>query len=218
MAAWKTLDHQSLIEFVGSLIKGAGITDQQISQALPSDRPTTCRFKATRGNGEICGQQSVVPYGFCTKHKSSVQGKQAKELFEKQQEDKAKQAEKATVPAPPQEKKQTTVSIRKNAFGNWQHTETGIIFRNHDKKASGIQNSKGEITPLTKEAVQYCEKRGWNYVSPKSEDEETEDSEEEEDSEEQEEGDSEEGEESAEEEEEESAEEETEEEIPEEDD
>nr|WNL49869.1 hypothetical protein MarFTMF_353 [Marseillevirus sp.] len=198
MAAWKTLDHQSLIEFVGQLIKEVGITEQQLSHALPSDRPSTCRFKATRGNGEICGQQSVVPYGFCTKHKSSVQGKQAKELFEKQQEEKAKQAEKVSAPpASVQEKKQTTtISIRKNAFGNWQHSETGIIFRNHDKKASGIQNSKGEITPLTKEAVQYCEKRGWSYVSPEveedtDEDEETaeDESAEEEDSEEEEEED-----------------------------
>nr|WQM87157.1 hypothetical protein [Marseillevirus cajuinensis] len=177
MASWKTLDHQSLIEFVESLIKDAAITEQQISRSLPSDRPSTCRFKATRGNGEICGQQSVVPYGFCTKHKSSVQGKQAKEIFEKQQEEKAKQAEKP--PAPPsQEKKQvTTISIRKNSFGNWQHKETGIIFRNHDKKASGIQDEKGEITPLTKEAIKYCEKRGWNYVSPEPEEETDEDEE-----------------------------------------
>ncbi|BAU80131.1 hypothetical protein A9K97_gp220 [Tokyovirus A1] len=182
MAAWKTLDHQSLIEFVGQLIKDAAITEQQISRALPSDRPSTCRFKATRGNGEICGQQSVVPYGFCTKHKSSVQGKQAKELFEKQQEEKAKQPEKEPAPpAPAQEKKQAT-TIRKNAYGNWQHSETGIIFRNHDKKASGIQNSKGDISPLTKETIQYCEKRGWSYVAPKveeeTEEEETEDDEE----------------------------------------
>ncbi|AMQ10774.1 hypothetical protein [Brazilian marseillevirus] len=187
MAAWKTLDQQSLIEFVETLLKNSKITDQQISDALPANRPTTCRFKAQRGNAEVCGQQSVVPYGFCSKHKATVQGKQAKDVFEKQQkevQEKKVESQKVEVK---EEKKQTVVSIRKNSFGNWQHTETGIIFRNIDKKAYGTQAADGKISPLTQKEVEYCKQRKWSYVSPveeETEDEEEDDDDEQEDEEE----------------------------------
>ncbi|AHA46085.1 hypothetical protein ISTM_187 [Insectomime virus] len=180
MAAWKTLDQQSLIEFVETLLKNAKITDQQISDALPANRPTTCRFKAQRGNAEVCGQQSVVPYGFCSKHKATVQGKQAKDAFEKQQKEAQEKKPEPQKVEVKEEKKQTVVSIRKNAFGNWQHTDTGIIFRNIDKKAYGTQSADGKISPLTQKEVEYCKQRKWSYVSPTNE--ETDESEEEEES------------------------------------
>lgn len=182
MAAWKTLDHQSLLAFVETLLKNVKVTEQQISEALPSNRPATCRFKAQRGNAEVCGQQSVVPYGFCSKHKATVQAKQAKDAFEKEQkelQEKKTEPQKVEVK---EEKKQTIISIRKNAFGNWQHTETGIIFRNIDKKAYGTQASDGKISPLTPKEVEYCKQRKWSYVAPADE-EESEEEEYEEDSE-----------------------------------
>ncbi|AQM73217.1 hypothetical protein B1750_gp236 [Noumeavirus] len=184
MAAWKTLDHQSLLAFVETLLKNAKITDQQISEALPSNRPTTCRFKAQRGNAEVCGQQSVVPYGFCSKHKATVQAKQAKDAFEKEQKElQEKKVEPQKVEVK-EEKKQTVISIRKNSFGNWQHTETGIIFRNIDKKAYGTQAADGKISPLTPKEVEYCKQRKWSYVAPADEEDSDEDEEEyEEDSE-----------------------------------
>ncbi|AEA07076.1 conserved hypothetical protein [Lausannevirus] len=189
MAAWKTLDHQSLLAFVETLLKNVKVTEQQISEALPSNRPATCRFKAQRGNAEVCGQPSAVPYGFCSKHKATVQAKQAKDAFEKEQKElQEKKAEPQKVEAK-EEKKQTVISIRKNAFGNWQHTDTGIIFRNIDKKAYGTQASDGKISPLTSKEVEYCKQRKWSYVAPTEEESDEEEEYEEDSDDEEEDGD-----------------------------
>ncbi|ALX27515.1 hypothetical protein GMAR_ORF141 [Golden Marseillevirus] len=198
MTTWKSLDHAGLIEFVGNLLENNKISEKQISEALPSDKITSCRFKPQKGNGEVCGQAVAVPYGFCSKHKGTVQAKQAKDVYEKEQKEKEQKKESAPPQKEEQEPKKTAIAIRKNKFGIFQHTETGIIFGAIDKKAYGTQDANGKISPLSEKEIDYCERRGWRYTVP-DEDNETEESGEEEESDEEEEESEEEDEESGEE-------------------
>lgn len=178
MATWKSLDHPNLVKFTEKIISLSGLTEQQISECASTNSSQTCKFKPLRGKTEeFCGAPVAVPYGFCTKHKSSVQAKQAKELFEKKEKEKEEKK-----PEPPKETKKNVVSVRKNVFGNWQHSETGIIFRDEDKKAYGVQESTGRIIPLSSEMIKYCKERAWKYVDPKEQEETEDDSEEEEES------------------------------------
>lgn len=180
MDAWKSLDHSKLLKFSEGIIAASKLTEQQISSCLTAviGTPVTCKFRPIRGNvqGEFCGAPISVPYGFCNKHKSTVQAKQAKELFGKKEEQKPVETPKEQV----EEKKQNVVNIKRNSFRKWQHTETGIIFRDDNKKAYGIQDKEGNITALSEKEIAYCKKRGWLYEKQEESEEEEETEEEEE--------------------------------------
>lgn len=61
------------------------------------------------------------------------------------------------------------IPIRKNAFGNLVHPETGLVFdKARNNKVSGRQLDDGAIAPLTDEDIQNCKKFKFTYDLPKN--------------------------------------------------
>lgn len=58
-------------------------------------------------------------------------------------------------------------SIKKNYWGNYEDTETHIVFNAAEKCAIGIQHHSGNIQPLTNVQIELCKRMGWKYSVPK---------------------------------------------------
>jgi hypothetical protein len=54
------------------------------------------------------------------------------------------------------------VSIRRNRYGNHEHSETTLVFDTKTKKAIGKQNSDGTIEELTEEDIDICNQ--WKFI------------------------------------------------------
>jgi hypothetical protein len=61
---------------------------------------------------------------------------------------------KGKMPAPTVEPPKTI--IKKNAFGNYFHPESSVVFRPDSKEAYGIQQDDGTILPLTPKDIETC--------------------------------------------------------------
>jgi hypothetical protein len=58
-----------------------------------------------------------------------------------------------------------SLSIRKNKFGFYEHTQTGLVF-NTDKLVHGKQHTDGSILDLTLEDIEICKKYKFQYKLP----------------------------------------------------
>jgi len=60
----------------------------------------------------------------------------------------------------------STLEIRKNKFGNFEHFETGLLFNNETKTVTGKQNENGKIDSLTDHDIEQCKKFKFKYTLP----------------------------------------------------
>lgn len=153
----------------------------------------TCRFIATRGK-QRCNNSTSTDFGFCTKHKNTVQGKKAAkeysehlaEMERRKQEElnnirkEVRQEElermKQTIEERPVREGKRKPAIRKkvirpNHWGRYEDTETHIVFDPENKCAYGVQDPSGEILALSVRDIEKCKINGWNYISPDSDEE-----------------------------------------------
>lgn len=63
--------------------------------------------------------------------------------------------------------KAPTVPIMRNAFDNYEHPETSLVF-NRDKKVFGKQNEDGTVSQLTPDDIDMCNKYKFDYVLPEN--------------------------------------------------
>ena len=61
-----------------------------------------------------------------------------------------------------------TIQIRRNNFGNLEHSETHLLFNNVTKRAYGRQNEDGSISELTPEDIDLCHKYKFGYDIPEN--------------------------------------------------
>lgn len=61
-----------------------------------------------------------------------------------------------------------TVQIKKNAFGNFEHSETGLIFDKNSQKVIGRQSSGGKVDSLTDDDIELCNKYKFKYDIPEN--------------------------------------------------
>jgi hypothetical protein len=82
----------------------------------------------------------------------------------------------APKPKPKEEKKVQTVlpklperrfALRKNAHGNYEHTETGMVFDPQTKEVMGRQVAE-RIAPLSLRDVDTCKQLGFKYRLPET--------------------------------------------------
>lgn len=59
----------------------------------------------------------------------------------------------------------SSLQLRRNAFGNYQHPHSDLIF-NDQKKVYGVQKDDGSIEHLTEESIDLCNKYNFDYVMP----------------------------------------------------
>lgn len=60
------------------------------------------------------------------------------------------------------------IQIKRNSFGNFEHSESGLVINNVTKKAYGTQNSDGTISELTLEDIDLCHKYKFAYDVPEN--------------------------------------------------
>ena len=58
------------------------------------------------------------------------------------------------------------MAIRKNAFGNYEHPETSLVFEKDTRKVIGKQLDNGKIAPLSDEDIEQCKKFKFTYEIP----------------------------------------------------
>lgn len=59
----------------------------------------------------------------------------------------------------------SSIQLRRNAFGNYQHPHSDLIF-NDQKKVFGVQKDDGTIEDLNSESIDLCNKYNFDYVIP----------------------------------------------------
>jgi hypothetical protein len=148
-----------------------------------------CCFAPQRTNQPPCPEKVICSYGghhFCRKHSRTVQALNAKENFEKQrleeaerraEEEKSKTRAAHSEPKHTPAKKTASVAppttivkkyIRKNNWGNYEDTETHIVFDRSTKSAYGVQDhTTGQIRPLTERHIRICKRNQWPYRLPR---------------------------------------------------
>lgn len=67
-------------------------------------------------------------------------------------------------------------TILPNFWGNYEDTETKIVFDPKTKEAIGVQEKGGAVSALKPEHVAICTRNGWNYILPYSSEEGSDDS------------------------------------------
>jgi hypothetical protein len=64
--------------------------------------------------------------------------------------------------------KPMTYNIKKNEFGHFSHSETGLIFDKDSRKFYGKQHSSGRIDPLSEEDIELCNQYKFPYTVPEN--------------------------------------------------
>ena len=60
------------------------------------------------------------------------------------------------------------LKIARNAFGNYEHRETRLVFDPSTKEVIGIQEPDGKISELTVEDIQMCREYRFDYRIPET--------------------------------------------------
>lgn len=60
------------------------------------------------------------------------------------------------------------ITVYRNKWGNYEDSNTGIVFDKRTGNAIGYQKNNGEIFSLAPKHVEICIKNGWSYNLPKS--------------------------------------------------
>jgi len=60
------------------------------------------------------------------------------------------------------------IQIKKNSFGNYEHSDSKLVFNNSTKRAFGTQNPDGTISELTPEDIDLCHKYKFTYDIPEN--------------------------------------------------
>jgi len=60
------------------------------------------------------------------------------------------------------------IEVRPNKFGNYEHTETHLIFNIDSKKVIGVQNEDGTIHSITKEDIDKCHQYNFEFETPEN--------------------------------------------------
>lgn len=75
--------------------------------------------------------------------------------------------EKKAAPAPLPKLPERRFALRKNAHGNYEHTDTGFVFDPQTKEVFGKQTG-AEVKPLSLADVDVCKQLGFKYRVPET--------------------------------------------------
>lgn len=146
----------------------------------------TCKYLPTRANQEECRDPPFHEWGYCKRHGRTVQSQKAKREWESKKEEekeeqlqKKQETQKEEIKEPEQQRKKKTKVVKKNSWGNFEDSETHIIFDPYKKCAYGVQDPSGKILSLGKREIKICEENGWKYMLDEEEENESEESEDE---------------------------------------
>ena len=114
---------------------------------------------------EMCKQKGLKLTGT----KADLIGRLLKGEPEQEKKKSPKTKKKETVPVVKKLQENLSVMvIRRNAFGNLEHTESSMIFDRKTKKVIGKQNKNGDIDELTVADIDICNKYKFDYNLPEN--------------------------------------------------
>jgi hypothetical protein len=119
-------------------------------------------------NGPVCSESKSGKY--CSRHVKQENEKPAKQTTLKATPAVNKSSD--LLPSSKEELKEkieerkTTIQVRRNAFGNYEHYGSGIVLDKDTKEAYGKQRKDGSIEQLTKEDIELCISLGFAYRKP----------------------------------------------------
>lgn len=120
-----------------------------------------------KARGEKCTGTKAVLIGYLTGEDPEPTPSKKKSPAKKTAAAKTK-AVAATPVAKKLVPKTSTVPIRRNQFGNFEHPETSFVFNNKTQKVIGKQNDNGNIDDLTPEDVDLCNKYKFSFEVPEN--------------------------------------------------
>ena len=62
----------------------------------------------------------------------------------------------------------SSIQIKKNEHGNYEHPETKLIFDRESKQVIGKQQQDGTISKLTEQDIQQCDQFKFTYIMPET--------------------------------------------------
>ena len=154
----------------------------------------TCSYEFKKGKNigttstaKVCQDSDL----YCRKHKAQ-EGKEEssskpakKAAAPKATASKAKKASEAKEKESSSVKKLNSaapaLTLKRNKHGNYEHSETKLVFEKNTKEAYGKQNDSGSIDYLTAEDIEVCKKWNFKYRLPETLSKRNDDVEEEED-------------------------------------
>ena len=123
--------------------------------------------KHVNSNNEVISSTSTSSSASAssTKPKNTRKTKEEKEQEKKEKEIKEEEDREKKKKLYKQFEKEV-IKVRKNKFGNFEHTETGLIFDKYDKNVIGKQCSSGKILTLTEKDIMTCKLYDFDYILP----------------------------------------------------
>ena len=61
-----------------------------------------------------------------------------------------------------------SIEIKRNSFGNYEHTETHLLFNKDSHEVIGKQDPGGDVLSLTDEDIETCNKYKFKYIVPEN--------------------------------------------------
>lgn len=158
------------------------------SKAVDSEPAQTSNLcKHSPPKGDPCTAEATTPYGYCMRHSGTLSAKKAKQEYEESlkkssksqptpqeepESDNESEASETEEPARPTHK---TTNISVNKFGNFEHPEFHIVFKNDKRSkkpvAVGVQEKNGSVRELNSKDKEICRRKGWPYITKQIESE-----------------------------------------------
>lgn len=135
--------------------------------------PEICKYRPLRMSSCACQNEADTPWGFCNKHKRTVQSTEAKKEWDKRNN--STQTKGNTT----RKTSKVKVKVTMNKFGKYEDRDTHLIFNPITKNVIGYQNPDGSVRALNSQDIQKCKERGWKYATIKVPEEDESSSEEE---------------------------------------
>ena len=155
------------------------ISLERLHKCTKPELVALCKAKGQKTTGTkevlIDRLRSCQSNGSATDPKPKETSQQSlKSAFQKSdnKESKVEKKEKPTQSKPPIVKKLMAeipvIPIRRNTFGNLEHSETGLIFDRVTETVIGKQQTDGKIKELTEEDIELCKKYKFKYTIPQN--------------------------------------------------
>jgi hypothetical protein len=178
-STFKIKDDISKIE---DILKTFFLTSASSSTTTNNNTGCTSVIKSGERKGKPCGLQCVAGKTTCKRHSTSDEKEESKTTVktttksEVKTDSKKEPATKKTISAQTKESPSVfkkieqnikTFNVMRNAFGNYEHKETGFIFdTTKTQTVVGKQHSDGTISPLSLNDIELCKENNWNFEIP----------------------------------------------------
>lgn len=144
------------------LVNMTDLSMERLMKCNKAELTALCKSKGLKVSGK---KEELIERLTGGERKESVKRSES----EKEVKESKTKPKTSTKPAPIIQKlleKSPVVALRKNAFGNYEHPGSGMVFNMKTKKVIGKQQDDGTVQELTEEDIEYCKKHKMDFEVP----------------------------------------------------